>query len=67
MIPARDDELPDCILFCYCTGLTMGELRQARKVGQWPPPGKENTGKLCTGCLGDLQYCLRRLGVTPPG
>lgn len=67
MISARDDELPDDLLFCYCTSLTMGELRRAREGGQWPPRGKENTGKLCTGCLGDLQYCLRRPGVDPAG
>ena len=60
-------ELSDEILLCYCTSLTMRELRQARETGQWPPVGKENTGKLCTGCLGDLQYCLRRLGVGEPG
>lgn len=67
MTSRGDVELPDDILFCYCTSLTMGELRQARETGQWPPPGRENTGKLCTGCLGDLQYWLRRLGVSPPG
>jgi hypothetical protein len=67
MISGADTELPDGVLLCYCTSLTMGGLRQACEAGQWPPPGKENTGKLCTGCLGDLQYCLRRLGVRAPG
>jgi hypothetical protein len=56
------DEL-DGLLLCYCTGLTIGELRQACEQGCWPPPGKVNSGKLCTGCLGDLLHCLRRFGA----
>lgn len=48
------------MLLCYCTNLTIGELRQACLAGRWPLPDKERTGKLCTGCLGDLLYCLRR-------
>ena len=43
--------------------LTIGELRAACKSGNWPLRGKENTGKLCTACVGDLLYCLRRFGV----
>ena len=56
-------ELPDSLLLCYCTHLTIGELREACRAGKWPPAGKEQTGKLCTGCLGDLRYCLSRLGA----
>jgi hypothetical protein len=41
----------------------MGELREAGRGGRWPRPGKENTGKLCTGCLGDVLLCLRTLEV----
>jgi hypothetical protein len=51
----------DTVLLCYCTGLTVGELREACRTGRWPLPGKENTGKLCTGCLGDVLACLREL------
>jgi hypothetical protein len=53
----------DDVLLCYCTGLTFGELRIACGRGSWPTPGKEQSGKLCTGCLGDLLHCLRRLGA----
>ena len=56
--PALDTEM-----LSYCTTLTFGELRAACAAGAWPPPNKERTGKLCTGCQGDLQYCLRALGV----
>lgn len=56
------DEL-DGVLLCYCTGLTIEELRRACALGCWPTPGKEQSGKLCTGCLGDLLHCLRRFGV----
>jgi len=56
--PALDDEL-----LCYCTRLTFGALRRACAAGTWPPPGRERTGKLCTGCQGDLLLCLRALGV----
>ena len=59
--PALDPEM-----LCYCTTLTFGELRVACAVGAWPPAGKERTGKLCTGCQGDLQHCLRLLGVRGP-
>jgi len=38
-------------------------LRDACARDAWPPPGKERTGKLCTGCLGDLLYGLRRFGA----
>jgi hypothetical protein len=57
----------DGLLLCYCTGLTIGELRRACAQGRWPTPGKEHTGKLCTGCLGDLLHCLRRFGAPDKG
>ena len=60
MTDAAPPELSDALLLCYCTGLTIGELRRACESGSWPPSGKEQTGKLCTGCLGDLLYCQRR-------
>ena len=63
------DPIPDQLdplLLCYCTNLTIGELRQACQSGTWPLPGKERTGKLCTGCLGDLLYCQRRFGLDEP-
>ena len=50
----------DELLLCYCTMLTVGELRRACAEHRWPLPGKERTGKLCTGCAGDLVHCLRR-------
>jgi hypothetical protein len=53
----------DGLLLCYCTGLTIGELRLACAQGRWPTAGKEHSGKLCTGCLGDLLHCLRRFGA----
>lgn len=53
----------DALLLCYCTRLTIGELRAACEQGRWPLPGKEQTGKLCTGCLGDLIHCLRLFGA----
>ena len=56
-------EPDDDVLLCYCTMVTLGDLRAACRAGQWPLPGKENTGKLCTGCVGDLLYCLRLCGV----
>ena len=52
----------DTLLLCYCTNLTVGELREACRARRWPPAGKEQTGKLCTGCLGDLRHCLERFG-----
>lgn len=67
MISEPAAEVPDALLLCYCTNLTVGELRRACAAGQWPLPGKERTGKLCTGCLGDLHYCLRRFGADPTG
>ena len=65
MTPAADSqpEPTDDLLLCYCTMLTVGQLRAACRAGRWPLSGKENTGKLCTGCVGDLLYCLRRFGV----
>ena len=54
-------DLPDGLLLCYCTNLTLGELRRACRDGAWPLAGKEQTGKLCTGCVGDLLYCQRLL------
>jgi NAD(P)H-nitrite reductase large subunit len=56
-------ELPDDLLLCYCTMLTVGELRRACAAGCWPLPGKDRTGKLCTGCVGDLLHCLRQFGA----
>jgi hypothetical protein len=50
----------DAIILCYCTMLTVGEFRVACADRCWPLPGKENSGKLCTGCLGDLLYCQER-------
>jgi hypothetical protein len=55
----------DSMLLCYCTNLTIGQLREACLAGRWPLPEKERTGKLCTGCLGDLLHCLRRFGAAP--
>jgi hypothetical protein len=52
----------DAALLCYCTDLTFGALREACHEGRWPLPGKERTGKLCTGCQGDLAICLRDFG-----
>jgi hypothetical protein len=56
----------DSMLLCYCTNLTVGELRKACLAGTWPLAEKERTGKLCTGCVGDLLYCLRRFGAAAP-
>lgn len=42
------------------------ELQRACASGAWSPPDKVRTGKLCTGCQGDLLYCLRQLGVRSP-
>jgi hypothetical protein len=58
-------EPTDDLLLCYCTNLTVGELRRACRDGAWPLADKERTGKLCTGCVGDLLYCLRRFGAQP--
>jgi hypothetical protein len=61
---ARDSvDALDATLLCYCTNLTYGELRDTCLTAQWPRPGRERTGKLCTGCLGDLLHCLREFGV----
>jgi len=57
------DEPVDSMLLCYCTNLTVGQLREACLAGKWPLAEKAHTGKLCTGCLGDLLYCLRRFGA----
>ena len=57
----------DAILLCYCTNLTVGELRAACQEGRWPLADKERTGKLCTGCVGDLLYCLKVFGVRAAG
>ena len=53
----------DALLLCYCTDLTIGQLREACRAGTWPLPGKERTGKLCTGCLGDFLLCLDRFSA----
>ena len=63
--PAFGSEPADELLLCYCTGLTVGELRRACREGRWPLADKEATGKLCTGCVGDLLYCLQRFGAPP--
>lgn len=60
MTPPSGPEPQDAVVLCYCTMLTVGEFRRACTSGRWPVPGKENTGKLCTGCLGDLLYCQAR-------
>jgi hypothetical protein len=60
------DPLLDGALPCYCTMLTFAELRAAAAAGVWPPAGKERTGKLCTGCEGDVLHCLRLLGARAP-
>lgn len=53
--PATDPrDHPDSLLVCYCTMLTLGEIRAALRAGRWPPAEKERTGKLCTGCQADL-------------
>lgn len=57
--------LSDDLLLCYCTMLTFGELRRAYAAGCWPLPEKDRTGKLCTGCVGDLLHCLRQCGAEP--
>ena len=56
----------DLLLICYCTNLTIGELKAACRKGSWPPAGKERSGKLCTGCLGDLLHLLRRFDAARP-
>jgi hypothetical protein len=58
-------EPEDALILCYCTMLTVGELRRACAAGGWPLPGKENTGRLCTGCLGDFLYCQSRFERLP--
>jgi hypothetical protein len=63
MSPASAPDELDGLLLCYCTGLTISDLRLACEQGRWPAPGKEQSGKLCTGCLGDLLHCLRRFGA----
>ena len=63
MTTGASPDLLDPLLLCYCTNLTIGELREACRSGRWPLPGKERTGKLCTGCLGDLLHCLRQFGI----
>ena len=55
----------DAALLCYCTNVTIAELREACRTGRWPLPGKEETGRLCTGCAGDLLYCLRAFETLP--
>lgn len=48
-------------LLCYCVALTFGELRATLRTGSWPPASWERAGKLCTGCMGDLLFCVRTL------
>lgn len=66
MIAGGPDDLSDSLLLCYCTGLTMADLQESCRLKRWPPASKERTGKLCTGCMGDLLYCLRLFGVQGP-
>lgn len=63
-MPREGPEM-DALLLCYCTGLTLGELREACRAGRWPLPDKERSGKLCTGCMGDLLHCLRLFSGEP--
>jgi hypothetical protein len=44
----------------------MADLQESCRLERWPPASKERTGKLCTGCMGDLLYCLRLFGVQGP-
>jgi hypothetical protein len=62
---AGPPEALDGLILCYCTSLTIGELRRACRAGSWPLPDKAETGKLCTGCLGDLLHCLRAFQARP--
>ena len=55
----------EAALLCYCTCVTFADLRDACRSGRWPLPGKEETGRLCTGCAGDLLVCLRAFGYEP--
>jgi hypothetical protein len=64
-VTRADEAEMDPLLLCYCTDLTIGELRRACAAGRWPLPDKERTGKLCTGCMGDLLHCLRLFGAEP--
>jgi hypothetical protein len=66
MTSPPDPETLDAVLLCYCTGLTVSELRTACRERRWPLPGKERSGKLCTGCMGDLLHCLRRFDAADP-
>lgn len=59
------DSTLDSELLCYCTGLTFGVARDACARGMWPPIGQERTGKLCTGCLGDVLHVMRAFGARP--
>jgi hypothetical protein len=61
-----DGEVSDSLLLCHSTMLTVGGLRAACRDGRWPLPDKERTGKLCTGCLGDLIYLLREFEREAP-
>ncbi|HKX04125.1 MAG TPA: hypothetical protein VJX71_16650 [Methylomirabilota bacterium] len=58
------DAVDDALLLCYCTGLTVGELRESCRLDRWPPADKTQSGRLCTGCMGDLTHCLRALGAS---
>ena len=65
MTTGAGPEPQDAVILCYCTMLTVGEFRRACTAGSWPLPGKESTGKLCTGCLGDVLYCQERFETRP--
>lgn len=47
-------------MICYCTGLVMREVADAKARREWPITGHAKAGKLCTGCLGDLQWLMRQ-------
>ena len=61
-----DGKVSDSLLLCSCTMLTVGDLRAACRDGRRPLPDTERTGKLCTGCLGDLLYLLREFEREAP-
>lgn len=60
-VKCQEDEALENEIFCYCNNLTMGELMRALRESRWPPPGRENTGRLCTGCMPDLLCCMENL------
>jgi len=53
------------MLLCYCTNLTVGELRAACLAAKWPPAEKERTGKLCTGVSATFSTVCGGFGAAP--